>query len=55
MNAIDHPHVFMRSLATRSDKNTIASSMDGVIALLIEAGYDFRYPELKDALRHEYA
>ena len=40
MNAIDHPNVFMRSLATRSDKNTIASSMDGVIALLIEAGYD---------------
>ena len=40
MNAIDHPNVFMRSLATRSDKDTIASSMDGVIALLIEAGYD---------------
>jgi len=40
MNAIDHPNVFMRSLATRSDKNTIAQSMDGVIELLIEAGYD---------------
>jgi len=40
MNAIDHPNVFMRSLATRSDKNTIAQSMDAVIELLIEAGYD---------------
>ena len=40
MNAIDHPNVFMRSLATRSDKNTIAQSMDGVIELLIESGYD---------------
>jgi len=40
MNAIDHPNVFMRSLATRSDKNTIAHSMDAIIELLIEAGYD---------------
>jgi len=40
MNAIDHPNVFMRSLATRSDKNTITHSMDAIIELLIEAGYD---------------
>jgi methylmalonyl-CoA mutase len=40
MNAIDHPNVFMRSLATRSDKNTIAHSMDAIIELLIEAGYN---------------
>ena len=40
MNAIDHPNVFMRSLATRSDKNTIAHSMDAIVELLIEAGYD---------------
>ena len=40
MNAIDHPNVFMRSLATRSDNNTIAHSMDAIIELLIEAGYD---------------
>jgi methylmalonyl-CoA mutase len=40
MNAIDHPNVFMRSLATRSDKNSIAGSMDAVIELCIAAGYD---------------
>jgi methylmalonyl-CoA mutase len=40
MNAIDHPNVFMRSLATRSDKNSIANSMDAVIDLCIQAGYD---------------
>jgi len=40
MNAIDHPNVFMRSLATRSDKNTIAHSMDAIIEILKEAGYD---------------
>ena len=40
MNAIDHPNVYMRSLATRSDKNSIANSMDAVIELCIQAGYD---------------
>ena len=40
MNAIDHPNVFMRSLATRSDKNSIANSMDAVIELCIAAGFD---------------
>ena len=40
MNAIDHPNVYMRSLATRSDKNSIANSMDAVIELCIAAGYD---------------
>ena len=40
MNAINHPNVYMRSLATRSDKNSIANSMDAVIELCIAAGYD---------------
>ncbi len=40
MNAIHHPHVFMRSLATRSDAQSIANSMDGVIQLCVEAGFD---------------
>ena len=40
MNAIDHPNVYMRSLATRSDKNSIANSMDAVIELCIAAGFD---------------
>ncbi len=40
MNAIHHPNVFMRSLATRSDKTSIAESMDGVIQLCKEAGFD---------------
>ena len=40
MNAIDHPNVFMRSLATRSDKNSIAGSMHAVIELCIAAGFD---------------
>ena len=40
MNTIDHPNVYMRSLATRSDKNSIANSMDAVIELCIAAGYD---------------
>jgi methylmalonyl-CoA mutase len=40
MNAIDHPNVYMRSLATRSDKNSIANSMDAIIELCIAAGFD---------------
>jgi methylmalonyl-CoA mutase len=40
MNAIHHPNVFMRSLATRSDMQSIASCMDGVIDLCDVAGFD---------------
>ncbi len=40
MNAIHHPNVFMRSLATRSDNQSIASSLEQVIYLCKEAGYD---------------
>ena len=40
MNAIHHPNVFMRSLATRSDAQSIAHSMDGVIELCVQAGFD---------------
>ena len=40
MNSIHHPNVFMRSLATRSDMQSIAHSMDGVIELCKLAGFD---------------
>ncbi len=40
MNAIHHPNVFMRSLATRSDLQSIAHSMDGVIELCKLEGFD---------------
>jgi methylmalonyl-CoA mutase len=40
MNAIHHPNVFMRSLATRTDMQSIAKSMDGVIELCKLAGFD---------------
>ncbi len=40
MNAIHHPNVYMRSLATRSDVQSVASCMDGVIDLCREAGFD---------------
>jgi methylmalonyl-CoA mutase len=40
MNAIHHPNVFMRSLATRSDMQSVAHSMDGVIELCKLAGFD---------------
>ncbi|MEY3539005.1 MAG: hypothetical protein RL188_422 [Bacteroidota bacterium] len=40
MNAIHHPNVFMRSLATRSDHHSISDSIDQVIYLCKEAGYD---------------
>lgn len=40
MNSIHHPNVFMRSLATRNDMQSIAHSMDGVIALCELAGFD---------------
>ena len=40
MNAIHHPNVFMRSLATRTDMQSIAKSMDGVIELCKRAGFD---------------
>ncbi len=40
MNSIHHPNVFMRSLATRSDMQSVAHSMDGVIELCKLAGFD---------------
>jgi len=40
MNAIHHPNVFMRSLATRSDHQSISGSLDQVIYLCKSAGYD---------------
>jgi len=40
MNAIHHPHVFMRSLATRNDQKTLAKEMDKVIDLCKVAGFD---------------
>ena len=40
MNANHHPNVFMRSLATRSDAFSIAGSMDSVLSILMDAGYD---------------
>jgi methylmalonyl-CoA mutase len=40
MNSIHHANVFMRSLATRNDMQSIAHSMDGVIALCKSAGFD---------------
>ncbi len=40
MNAIHHPNVFMRSLATRSDHQSIAGSLEQVIYLCKAAGYD---------------
>ena len=40
MNAIHHPNVFMRSLATRSDHQSISGSLDQVIYLCKAAGYD---------------
>ncbi len=40
MNSIHHSNVFMRSLATRNDMQSIAHSMDGVIALCKSAGFD---------------
>ena len=40
MNAIHHPNVFMRSLATRSDHHSITGSLEQVIYLCKAAGYD---------------
>jgi methylmalonyl-CoA mutase len=40
MNAIHHPNVYMRSLATRTDMQSIAKSMDGVIELCKLEGFD---------------
>jgi methylmalonyl-CoA mutase len=40
MNAIHHPNVFMRSLATRNDDKSLAAKMDGVIELCKEVGFD---------------
>ena len=40
MNSIHHPNVFMRSLATRSDMQSVANCMDGVIELCKLAGFD---------------
>jgi methylmalonyl-CoA mutase len=40
MNAINHSNVFMRSLATRTDKSSIADSIDNVIELCKLEGFD---------------
>lgn len=40
MNAINHANVFMRSLATRTDKSSISDSIDNVIELCKEEGFD---------------
>ena len=40
MNAIHHPNVFMRSLATRSDTQSVAACMLGVIDLCKAAKFD---------------
>ena len=40
MNAIDHPHIFMRSLATRDAGSEISSALPEVIAACKLAGFD---------------
>ncbi|MEY4456996.1 MAG: methylmalonyl-CoA mutase family protein [Sediminibacterium sp.] len=40
MNAINHSNVYMRSLATRTDKSSISDSIDNVIELCKEEGFD---------------
>ncbi|SDI61277.1 fused isobutyryl-CoA mutase/GTPase IcmF [Alteribacillus bidgolensis] len=41
MNAIHHPHVFMRSLATRGSKTETTKSLREAIAVTKAAGFDF--------------
>ena len=40
MNAIFHPHVFMRSLATRSSKNELSLAIRDALAVVKAAGFD---------------
>lgn len=41
MNSIDHPRVFMRSLATRSSQSELSSAIQDAILVARAAGYDF--------------
>ncbi|MEB3299933.1 MAG: methylmalonyl-CoA mutase family protein [Candidatus Sericytochromatia bacterium] len=45
MNAIDHPRVFMRSLATREAHVAVAAALPQAIALLKSAGFDAVFVE----------
>jgi len=40
MNAIHHPNIFMRSLATRNENQSINNDIDHAISLCIDAGFD---------------
>ncbi|MFN5359650.1 MAG: methylmalonyl-CoA mutase family protein [Bacteroidota bacterium] len=40
MNAIDHPHIFMRSMATRNDNKALSSHVPQAVALCKQAGFD---------------
>jgi methylmalonyl-CoA mutase len=41
MNAINHSHVYMRSLATRSSKTEVSAAIQDAIHVVKAAGYDF--------------
>ncbi|WP_202079681.1 methylmalonyl-CoA mutase family protein [Caldalkalibacillus salinus] len=41
MNAIHHPNVYMRSLATRSSKTELSAALEDAIQVVKAAGYDF--------------
>ncbi|NOY36933.1 MAG: methylmalonyl-CoA mutase family protein [Chlorobi bacterium] len=45
MNAIYHPHVFMRSLATRQSHKTLSRSMSDILCLVQTAGFDLIFLE----------
>ena len=49
------PAFIIRMLFGEMGESLLLKGQRVVPSRLIEAGYDFRYPELKDALRHEYA
>ena len=49
------PAFVIRMLFGEMGESLLLKGQRVVPSRLIEAGYDFRYPELKDALRHEYA
>ncbi|MXW73747.1 MAG: methylmalonyl-CoA mutase family protein [Chromatiales bacterium] len=40
MNAIDHPHIFMRSLGTRASGREIPAALPGILAAVQLAGFD---------------
>jgi methylmalonyl-CoA mutase len=40
MNAIDHPHIFMRSMATRNDNKALSSHVPQAVALCKQANFD---------------